>query len=65
MRHLTLISLASCPDVPSDILDPRETWEDVTAYDAQAKKLAHMFKENFEKKYPNMPEEIRKAGPRG
>ena len=28
-------------------------------------KLAHMFKENFEKKYPNMPEEIRKAGPRG
>ena len=56
---------ASCPDVPSDILDPRETWEDVTAYDAQAKKLAHMFKENFEKKYPNMPEEIRKAGPRG
>ena len=56
---------ASCPDVQSDILDPRETWEDVTAYDAQAKKLAHMFKENFEKKYPNMPEEIRKAGPRG
>ena len=56
---------ASCPDVPSDILDPRETWEDVTAYDAQAKKLAHMFKENFEKKYTNMPEEIRKAGPRG
>ncbi len=54
----------SCPDVPSDILNPKDTWEDKAAYDEQAKKLAGMFAANFEKKYPNMPEEIKNAGPK-
>ncbi len=53
-----------CPDVPSEILQPRETWADKDAYDAQAKKLAKMFAENFSKKYPNMPENIKNAGPK-
>ncbi len=37
----------SCPDVPADVLDPRGTWTDKAAYDAQAAKLAKMFVENF------------------
>ena len=53
----------SCPDVPSEIMNPRETWADKEAYDAQAKRLAGMFHENFTKKYPDMPENIAKAGP--
>ena len=51
-------------DCPSDILNPKDTWSDKAAYDVQAKKLATMFKENFEKKYPDMPVEIKNAGPR-
>src|SRR5689334_9719409 len=34
-------------NVPPDVLTPRETWSDKNAYDAQARKLAAMFRENF------------------
>src|SRR5215211_4403225 len=36
-------------DVPPNVLDPRSTWSDPAAYDAQAKKVAEMFRANFEK----------------
>ena len=55
----------SCPDVPAEIMNPRDTWTDKDAYDEAAKKLARMFQENFTKKYPNMPKHIVDAGPRG
>jgi len=35
--------------IPSEVLHPRESWEDKDAYDAQAVKLAGMFKDNFKK----------------
>lgn len=54
----------SCPEVPSEILDPKETWADKAAYDEQAKKLAKMFSDNFSKKYPHMPANIAGAGPK-
>lgn len=37
----------SCPDVPSDILDPRSQWSDKAAYDRAANVLAGMFVNNF------------------
>ena len=33
--------------VPPEVLDPRRTWADPAAYDAQAAKLADMFVKNF------------------
>jgi phosphoenolpyruvate carboxykinase (ATP) len=40
----------SCPGVPAEVLDPRNTWNDKAAYDAQAAKLRDMFRQNFEAK---------------
>ncbi|MEE2888653.1 MAG: phosphoenolpyruvate carboxykinase (ATP) [Planctomycetota bacterium] len=40
----------SCPNVPSEILNPRDTWADQDAYDAAANKLRDMFRDNFEAK---------------
>jgi phosphoenolpyruvate carboxykinase (ATP) len=51
------------PDVPDHVLRPRDTWKDGSAYDAQARKLAGMFAENFAKYTAQVPEAVRKAGP--
>ena len=37
------------PEVPAEVLDPRNTWEDKEAYDKQANKLAMDFIKNFDK----------------
>ena len=54
----------ACPEVPPEILNPRDTWEDPTAYDTQADQLAAMFRDNFEPFAADTPEPIRNAGPR-
>ena len=47
MVQIGLAMPTECPGVPDDVLDPRSTWEDKAAYDAQAEKLAKMFTDNF------------------
>ncbi len=51
------------PGVPNEVLDPRGTWPDKAAYDAQAAKLAGMFRKNFAK-FGAVAESIKAAGPR-
>jgi phosphoenolpyruvate carboxykinase (ATP) len=52
----------SVAGVPGDVLHPRDTWKDKSAYDAQAKKLATLFRDN-DKKF-EMDESVRAAGPK-
>ena len=51
------------PGVDSSLLDPRGTWADASAYDAQADKLVRMFIENFAQYEEQVGEEIRAAAP--
>lgn len=65
-RHNELFNLdipTKCTNVPSEILDPKNTWIDKDSYDLSAKKLAQMFVDNFDK-FKDIPKEIRNAGPK-
>ena len=55
---------AEVPDVPPEILNPRDTWGDGADYDAAAKKLAAMFRENFGRFKAQVQDEVRAAGPK-
>ncbi|MGR3364767.1 MAG: phosphoenolpyruvate carboxykinase [Maritimibacter harenae] len=55
-------------DVPTDVdgvaevlLDPRRTWDDKDAYDAQAEKLVKMFAENFEQYLEYIDDDVKAA----
>jgi phosphoenolpyruvate carboxykinase (ATP) len=54
----------SVPGVPSEVLLPRETWQDREAYDAKAAELAAAFRKNFEQFADRVPEAVRDAGPK-
>lgn len=65
-RHDDLFNLdipIDVPGIPSEILDPKNTWSDKDSYELSAKKLAQMFVENF-KKFQNVAPEILDAGPK-
>jgi phosphoenolpyruvate carboxykinase (ATP) len=52
------------PGVDALLLDPRSTWRDAAAYDAKAKELAEMFRENFVQKFAaDAAPEVAGAGP--
>ena len=53
------------PGVPSEVLQPRTTWESPEAYDAQAEKLASMFRDNFERYADRVTDAVKAAGPTG
>jgi phosphoenolpyruvate carboxykinase (ATP) len=54
----------SCPGVPTEVLTPRNTWADKPAYDAAARRLAHLFRDNFRNYEDHANPETRAAGPR-
>jgi len=55
---------SECPGVSSEILDPRGTWSRASDYDAQARKLAVLFQENFAQFKDQSSKSVQEAGPR-
>ncbi|HEX4825442.1 MAG TPA: phosphoenolpyruvate carboxykinase (ATP) [Candidatus Polarisedimenticolaceae bacterium] len=56
---------AEVPGVPANVLKPRSTWADPAAYDAQAAKLAGMFRDNFKRYADQVPDDVKAVAPRG
>ncbi|PEN14229.1 phosphoenolpyruvate carboxykinase (ATP) [Longibacter salinarum] len=52
-----------CPNVPAEILQPRETWDNPAAYDEQAQKLVGLFRDHFKQYEDVAGAEIAEAGP--
>jgi phosphoenolpyruvate carboxykinase (ATP) len=55
--------VTSCPNVPSEMLVPKSTWNDKQEYDIAARRLADLFAENFAKYADGVSQEVRDAGP--
>jgi phosphoenolpyruvate carboxykinase (ATP) len=45
--HFGLYVPESCAEVPSEVLDPRNTWSDKPAYDDTAREVAKRFESNL------------------
>jgi len=58
-------AVAAVPNVPSELLIPRETWDDTYLFDATAKRLADLFRDNFKKYADGASEAVCNAGPQG
>jgi phosphoenolpyruvate carboxykinase (ATP) len=54
----------SCPGVPAELLNPKDTWDNPVAYDEKAEHLAEQFNTNFEKYKDSVPKKVFVAGPK-
>ena len=61
--HFKLSIPLSCPNVPSEILIPKNTWEDKAGYDEAVLKLVGLFQENFEQFRAGVNQSILEAAP--
>ena len=55
--------ITECPNVPSEILIPREAWSDSAEFDKAAKRLAGLFRDNFQSYADQVSQTVRAAGP--
>jgi len=56
--------VTQCPEVPEEILWPRDTWSDPIAYDATAGRLAGLFRDNFRPYESGAAKDLSSGGPR-
>ncbi len=59
--HFGLFVPEGCPEVPSEVLDPRNTWSDKSAYDETARDVAKRFEDNFKQFEAYVGSEVKAA----
>jgi len=52
---------SACPDVPNDVLNPKNSWKDKKAYDSAARDVAQRFESNFKQFEPAVDDKVKKA----
>lgn len=62
--HFGLAIPSSCPQVPTEVLTPRNTWEDKAAYDQTMEKLVKLFNENWKDFEAKVNAEINAVAPK-
>jgi len=58
-----ILAVTQCPEVPSEILVPSNTWANKTQFDDTARRLAGLFRDNFKTYASGVSAEVRAAGP--
>jgi phosphoenolpyruvate carboxykinase (ATP) len=59
--HFGLQVPSACPDVPGDVLNPRNTWRDKKAYERAARDVAHRFEKNFQQFESHVDSKVKQA----
>ena len=62
---LGLDIVTKCTGVPAEMLQPRLSWRDVDEYEEAAKKIAGLFRKNFEKYAAQVDPAVIASGPCG
>ncbi len=57
-----LLVPSNCPEVPDEVLDPRATWADKSAYDQTSRELSRRFEDNFKQFEAHVSEDVKAAG---
>ena len=53
-----------CPNVPNEVLQPIQTWENEEMYNDAADNLADMFVKNFKRYAPGVSEAVNASSPK-
>ena len=51
----------ACPDVPGEVLNPKNTWKDKKAYDSAARDVAQRFEKNFQQFEGHVDDKVNKS----
>jgi phosphoenolpyruvate carboxykinase (ATP) len=59
--HFGMQVPSACPDVPGEVLNPKNTWKDKKAYDSAARDVAKRFEANFQQFESHVDGKVKQA----